>query len=92
MSKSVSKYGNNKRHKGTRPVLADCPLCHSAVNVGKSPHMGQAVTCPGCRAVLEIVWMAPIELDLPYENDEYDEFEEYDDYENGSEYGDWDKG
>jgi len=40
--------------------------------------MGKRVVCPVCRAELEIVWLDPIELDWPYDDDE-DEYDEYED-------------
>jgi hypothetical protein len=38
--------------------------------------MGQRVGCPVCREKLEVIWLHPVELDWPFE----DEYEEYDDY------------
>jgi lysine biosynthesis protein LysW len=57
---------------------ADCPSCEAKVNVGSSPKMGKRVVCPVCHTELEIVWLDPVELDWPYDDDE-DEYDEYED-------------
>ena len=44
-------------------INAKCPLCQSEVSVGWSPAYDQRVTCSSCNAVLEIVWLDPIEFD-----------------------------
>lgn len=63
-------------------VKAECPACGNKVNVGPKPRMGQRISCSSCDAELEVVWLEPVELDWPFddedEDDEYDEedFEE----------------
>lgn len=39
--------------------------------------MGQRIACPICREKLEVIWLHPVELDWPFE-DEYDKYDEYD--------------
>jgi lysine biosynthesis protein LysW len=61
-------------------MKADCPSCDAQVNVGSKPRMGQFITCPNCRTKLEITWLDPVELDWPYDEDDYDDFDDdYDD-------------
>jgi lysine biosynthesis protein LysW len=49
---------------------AECPTCGAQVFVGGSPRLGQRFTCAGCKTVLEIVWLDPVELDWPYDDDD----------------------
>ena len=56
---------------------ATCPACEAIVNVGPNPKMGQRVKCPSCRSQLEVTWLEPVELDWPYDEDDYDD--DYDD-------------
>jgi hypothetical protein len=35
--------------------------------LGSEPWLGARVTCPGCAAYLEIIALAPIELDWAYD-------------------------
>lgn len=58
--------------------LADCPNCGFVIRFKTIPEMGDLVTCPKCNTELEVVWLDPIELDWPFEDDDED-FE--DDYE-----------
>jgi lysine biosynthesis protein LysW len=62
-------------------MKASCISCHEMIGLGSSPHLGDFVTCPKCDAHLEIVWLAPPELDWPADEYEYDdEYEgDYDD-------------
>ena len=65
-------------------VKADCPSCGSKVNLGPKPKMGQRTVCSACDTELEVVWLDPVELDWPYdEDDEYDDYDE-EDYEEES--------
>ena len=63
---------------------AECPACEARVNVGGKPHMGQRVKCPSCATELEVVWLDPVELDWPYDDDDED-FDEYDAYDSNYE-------
>jgi alpha-aminoadipate carrier protein LysW len=60
---------------------ADCPACGANINIGPKPRMGQRIKCTTCSTELEVVWLEPIELDWPYDEDDEDEFDEEDDYE-----------
>jgi len=46
-----------------------CIECDTTLNLGKSPHKGQKVTCVKCGAVLEVVNISPIELDWALDED-----------------------
>ncbi len=63
-------------------VKADCPSCGTKVSIGLNPKMGQRLFCPQCSTEVEVVWLDPVELDWPYDDDgdddEYDEFDEWD--------------
>lgn len=61
---------------------AECPQCGNEVPVGAQPKLGKIVECKECGAELEIVWLDPLELDWPLDEDEYDEEDEdLDDFE-----------
>jgi lysine biosynthesis protein LysW len=63
-----------------------CPNCDQMTQVGNSPKIGENVICSHCGAESIIVWLNPIELDLPYDDyadddDDYDyKYEEDYDY------------
>lgn len=52
-----------------------CIECDTTLNLGKSPHKGQKVTCFKCGAVLEVVGTSPIELDWTFDEDFSDDFD-----------------
>ena len=57
---------------------AVCSQCRSSISVGAQPKLGKLVTCSECGTELEIIWMNPVELDFPLEEDDYDaEYFEY---------------
>ena len=62
-------------------MKASCVSCKEVVDVGNNPGLGDMVSCSKCDARLEVIWLAPLELDWPAdEYDDYDEDEEgYDD-------------
>lgn len=60
---------------------AECPQCGSDVSVGSQPKMGKLITCKECGTELEIVWLDPLELDWPLDEEDYED-DEYD-YEEG---------
>jgi lysine biosynthesis protein LysW len=62
-------------------VKADCPSCGANVYVGSKPKLGQHIMCFACKTELEIVWLEPVELDWPYEDDYEDEIDEDNDFE-----------
>lgn len=58
---------------------AVCPACNGKVNTGPKPRMGQRLKCGKCGTELEVVWLEPVEVDWPYDEDDYDDDEdEYD--------------
>lgn len=60
-------------------VYASCPSCGSNLSVGTTPRMGQRFSCTACGGVSEVVWLNPVELDWPLDED--DGHDAYDDYE-----------
>ena len=60
--------------------VAECPSCSTLIEVRRKPTMGQQLTCSACDAVLEIVWLDPLELDWVYDDEENLD-EDYDEYE-----------
>ena len=60
---------------------AECPQCGNEVSIGTQPKLGKMVGCKECGAELEIVWLDPLELDWPLDEDEYEEEEEIDGFE-----------
>jgi lysine biosynthesis protein LysW len=60
-------------------VKAECPACNSNVNLGAKPKMGQRVKCNSCNTELEVVWLDPVELDWPYDEDDDDFEDDYND-------------
>lgn len=59
---------------------AECTQCGNEVSVGTQPKMGKLVVCPECGAELEIVWLDPLELDWPLEDEDFEE-EDADEFE-----------
>ena len=53
-------------------MSAECPACDYKITIGGRPRIGQRVTCPACRADLAVIWVDPIELDFPYDDDDDD--------------------
>jgi alpha-aminoadipate carrier protein LysW len=53
-----------------------CPECDAEVGLGKTPKVGQKVTCSSCGAYLEVIETSPIELDWAYEDEEEFEFDD----------------
>jgi alpha-aminoadipate carrier protein LysW len=60
---------------------AECPQCGNVVTVGTQPKLGKIVVCKECGADLEVVWLDPLELDWPLDEDEYEEEVDSDDLE-----------
>jgi lysine biosynthesis protein LysW len=54
-------------------VKADCPSCKAKVDLGLRPRLGQRFKCKECHTEVEVVWLDPVELDWPYDDDD-DEF------------------
>jgi lysine biosynthesis protein LysW len=57
---------------------AECPSCGNNVIVGSNPRLGQLFKCQSCSSELEVVSLDPVELDWPYDEDEFDDDEELD--------------
>jgi alpha-aminoadipate carrier protein LysW len=60
---------------------AECPQCGNEVSLGTQPKLGKLVECKECGAELEVVWLDPLELDWPLDEDELEEDEDTDDLE-----------
>ena len=56
--------------------VAECIACGADIKFSAEPKMGLMVTCPSCDAELEVVWLDPIELDWPFEDDYDDDYDE----------------
>lgn len=71
----------NRQPKG-KAIKAECPSCFNSVNVGSHPKVGHRVVCSSCKTELEVVWLSPIELDIPmdggYDDDDYEDDDYYD--------------
>ena len=50
--------------------MADCPECEAELELQDDVEKGEIVTCSDCGADLEVVGMAPVELDLAPEEEE----------------------
>lgn len=76
-------YDFKSRHarqpKG-KAIRAECPSCFNSVNVGSSPRIGQFVVCASCKTELEVVWLSPIELDIPFGDSNYEDDDDDDDF------------
>jgi lysine biosynthesis protein LysW len=59
-------------------VKAECPACNTNVNLGGKPKMGQRLKCNSCGTELEVVWLDPVELDWPYDDDDFDDYDDDD--------------
>ena len=59
-------------------MTVECPACNHKIIIGGHPRIGQRVTCSACRAELAVIWLDPIELDFPYDDDD-DDYEDNDD-------------
>ena len=55
---------------------AECISCGAEITFREDPKMGDLVKCRKCDAELEVVWLDPIELDWPFEDDYYYEDED----------------
>lgn len=59
-------------------TFAECISCGAEIKFSTPPKMGLGVTCPECAAELEVVWLDPVELDWPFDDEDFDD--EEDDY------------
>lgn len=54
-----------------------CPNCDQLTKIGESPKIGESVVCSHCGVESIIVWLNPIELDLPYDDYAEDDDDDY---------------
>jgi lysine biosynthesis protein LysW len=59
-------------------MVADCVSCGAQIKVGNKPALGQQFRCPNCGDTMEVVWLDPVELDWPVDDEDYDD-DDYDD-------------
>ena len=64
--------------KEVRMVTATCVECDEEIEINDRPRRGLRVICPNCGAQLEVVSTNPIELDLPFDEDEEWEEDDFD--------------
>jgi uncharacterized paraquat-inducible protein A len=62
----------------SKVVVAICPECHERFSLAAGLRVGQRITCPHCDIDLEVLSVAPLELDwafdaadLGWDDDEY---------------------
>lgn len=65
-------------------VTATCVECDEEIEINDRPRRGLRVICPSCGAQLEVVSTNPIELDLPFDEEEDDDDWDDDDFDFGS--------
>ena len=58
----------------------ECISCGNQITIKGEAQMGMMVTCPKCNAELEVVWLDPLELDWPFEDDYNDDDDDSDYY------------
>jgi alpha-aminoadipate carrier protein LysW len=75
--RSLETAGKKQKFYRSREMQsAECPQCGVEVSVGSQPKLGKLVKCKECGAELEVVWLDPLELDWPLDEDELDDDEE----------------
>ena len=60
-------------------MKTNCVSCKELVDAGNDPGLGDKVSCSKCDARLEVIWLAPLELDWPADEYDDDDDEGYDD-------------
>ena len=58
-------------------ITDECISCGAEIKIPGTPKMGLLVTCKSCDAELEVVWLDPLELDWPFDEDDYEEDDYY---------------
>jgi len=48
-----------------------CPLCKANIIIRQTPWIGQSIRCLSCEAILEVVFLNPLELDWPFGVQDY---------------------
>jgi len=51
-------------------ITAFCPQCHTEISLTSSPEIGQRVSCSTCDTTLEIIWLYPLSLDYPEDQEQ----------------------
>lgn len=59
-------------------VTATCVECDEEIEINDRPRRGLRIICPNCGAQLEVTNTTPLELDLPFD-DEEEEDDDWDD-------------
>jgi len=59
---------------------AECISCGNEVAFQVTPQMGMLVKCSKCDAQLEVVWLDPMEVDWPFDDDYGDDDDDEDEY------------
>lgn len=54
-------------------ATATCVECDEEIEINDRPRRGLRVICPNCGVKLEVVSTVPIELDIPYDEEEWDD-------------------
>ena len=67
-------------------ATATCVECDEEIEINDRPRRGLRIICPNCGVKLEVVSTVPIELDIPYDEEEWDDdddddFDDFDDLE-----------
>ncbi len=55
---------------------AECPSCGALVNFSGQAKLGLRVICKVCDTESEVVWLDPLELDWPYDEDDAYDYED----------------
>ena len=58
-------------------VTTECPNCDILVEISSPVNIGDLVRCNSCHESLMVVWTDPVELDWPYDDEEFDWDEDY---------------
>ena len=61
-------------------ATATCVECDEEIEINDRPRRGLRIICPNCGVKLEVVRTVPIELDIPYDEEEWDDDDD-DDFE-----------
>jgi lysine biosynthesis protein LysW len=56
-----------------QPLIAECPSCDTKIRFLQSPKLGENIACSECGEVLQIISLAPLELDWA-DDDDYEEY------------------
>ncbi len=56
--------------------IVNCIACEAELTIKHPINIGTQVKCPQCKAEFEVVWLDPLEIDWPFDDDYEDEEEE----------------